>query len=77
MDSDQLQAMTRLYESHADAVMRYAQRRSDRETAEEVVAQVFLVAWRRRGALPDDALPWLYGVARRALSRAAQGRGEA
>lgn len=68
MDGDQLQAFTRLYECHADAVMRYALRRSDRETAEEVTAQVFLVAWRRRTALPDDALPWLYGVARRALA---------
>lgn len=68
MDDDRLQAFTRLYESHADAVMRYALRRSDRETAEEVTAQVFLVAWRRRTALPDDALPWLYGVARRALA---------
>ncbi|HEV2981640.1 MAG TPA: sigma-70 family RNA polymerase sigma factor [Solirubrobacteraceae bacterium] len=57
-----------LYERHAGAVFRYALRRSDRETAEEVTAQVFLVAWRRRGALPEDPLPWLYGVARRALA---------
>jgi RNA polymerase sigma-70 factor (ECF subfamily) len=68
VDGDQLQAFTRLYECHAEAVMRYALRRSDREMAEEVTAQVFLVAWRRRTALPDDALPWLYGVARRALA---------
>jgi RNA polymerase sigma-70 factor, ECF subfamily len=73
MDSDQLRAIGTLYERHADAVMRYAVRRSDRETAEEVTAQVFLVAWRRRGALPDDALPWLYGVARRALSEQRRG----
>jgi RNA polymerase sigma-70 factor, ECF subfamily len=68
VEGDQVEEITRLYERHAAAVHRYALRRSDREIADEVTAQVFLVAWRRRSALPEDALPWLYGVARRALS---------
>lgn len=68
MTGDELQAVTRLYESYADAVHRYALRRSDRETADEVTAQVFMVAWRRRTAVPEQALPWLYGVARKALA---------
>jgi RNA polymerase sigma factor (sigma-70 family) len=68
VETDQIEAISELYERHAAAVHRYALRRSDRETAEEVTAQVFLVAWRRRATLPDDALPWLYGVARRVLS---------
>lgn len=63
-----MDAIGRLYESHAAAVHSYALRRSDRETADEVTAQVFLVAWRRRSVVPEDALPWLYGVARRALA---------
>lgn len=63
-----MQAVTRLYERYADAVHRYALRRSDPESAEEVTAQVFMVAWRRRSAVPEDALPWLYGVARKALA---------
>jgi RNA polymerase sigma-70 factor, ECF subfamily len=73
MDDHQLQAVTSLYERHAEAVHRYALRRSDRETAEEVTAQVFMVAWRRRSVLPEDALPWLYGVARRALAEHRRG----
>ena len=68
MDGEQIQAISRLYERHAPAVHRYALRRSDPDTAEEVTAQVFLVAWRRRDALPQEPLPWLYGVARRALA---------
>ena len=68
MHADERQAITELYERHAAALHRYALSRSDRETAEEVTAQVFLVAWRRRAALPDDPLPWLYGVARRSLA---------
>jgi RNA polymerase sigma-70 factor, ECF subfamily len=73
MSGDELQAVTRLYERHAGAVHRYALRRSDRETAEEITAQVFMVAWRRRSALPEDPLPWLYGVARRALAEQRRG----
>jgi RNA polymerase sigma-70 factor (ECF subfamily) len=68
MDADQREVISELYERHAAAVHHYALRRSDSETAEEVTAQVFLVAWRRRSALPEDPLPWLYGVARRALA---------
>ncbi len=68
MTGDEVQAVTRLYERYAGAVHRYALRRSDPETAEEITAQVFMVAWRRRSALPEEALPWLYGVARKALA---------
>jgi RNA polymerase sigma-70 factor, ECF subfamily len=66
--SNSADAIGGLYESHAAAVHGYALRRSDRDTADEVTAQVFLVAWRRRAEVPEEALPWLYGVARRALA---------
>ena len=57
------------YRAHAGAVRTYAARRSDGQTAEEVVADVFLVAWRRLDDVPEeDPLPWLLGVARRALA---------
>ncbi len=35
---------------------------SGRETAEEVVADTFAVAWRRRDRIPDGPLPWLYAI---------------
>ncbi len=63
-----MQVIGRLYERHAEAVRSYALRRSTPEMADEVTAQVFLVAWRRRSAVPEDALPWLLGVARRVLA---------
>jgi RNA polymerase sigma-70 factor, ECF subfamily len=68
MTGDELQAVTELYERYAGAVHCYALRRSDREIADEVTAQVFTVAWRRRSELPAEPLPWLYGVARRVLA---------
>jgi RNA polymerase sigma-70 factor, ECF subfamily len=62
-----------LYVRHASAVMAYALRRTDRATAEEVVSEVFLLAWRRRDAVGDDELAWLLGVARRVLANARRG----
>jgi len=52
-----------LYEEHFEAVRRYAWRREP-SIADDVVAETFLVAWRRLDAVPDSARPWLIGVAR-------------
>lgn len=60
-----------LYRTHWPAVLRYASRRSDPDTARDVVAETFLVAWRKHSAIPEDPgqiEPWLYGVARRVLA---------
>jgi RNA polymerase sigma factor (sigma-70 family) len=48
-------------------VRAYALRRAAPDAAQDVVADTFLVAWRRLEDVPDDALPWLYGVARRVV----------
>lgn len=56
-----------LFDAHADRVYRYALRRAPAD-ADEVVSETFLVAWRRAADIPDDALPWLLGVARRVLA---------
>jgi len=66
----------RLYAAHVDRVLGYALRRVDRpEDAADVVAETFLVAWRRLGEVPegDEARPWLYGVARRTLANQRRG----
>jgi len=58
----------RLFHAHADVVLAYALRRTDPDTAQEVVSETFGVAWRRFSDIPDRALPWLLGVARRVLA---------
>jgi RNA polymerase sigma-70 factor (ECF subfamily) len=60
-------------------VLAYALRRTSREEAEEVVAETFIVAWRRLPEVPDDPIPWLLAVARRVLAnqRRATGRRKA
>jgi RNA polymerase sigma-70 factor, ECF subfamily len=55
-------------EAHTAAVLAYALRRTSREDAADVVAETFLVAWRRLDDVDErSALPWLYAVARRVL----------
>jgi RNA polymerase sigma-70 factor (ECF subfamily) len=58
-------AFTTLYRRHADSVYNYCFRRlGDWSAAEDLVAIVFLEAWRRRDAevTPGKVLPWLYGI---------------
>ncbi|MFE9657864.1 RNA polymerase sigma factor [Micromonospora sp. NPDC006431] len=54
-----------MYRAHYRQVYAYAVARAGRQLADEVVAETFLVAWRRLPALPRAApLPWLLAVAR-------------
>jgi GDPmannose 4,6-dehydratase len=58
------------YAAHAPAILAYARRRVGAVDADDLLAQVFSVAWRRLDELPappEDRL-WLYGVARRVVA---------
>jgi RNA polymerase sigma-70 factor (ECF subfamily) len=58
-----------LVDRHHPALYAFARRRlADREAIEDVLADTFLVAWRRRTEIPDPPLPWLYGVCLRTIS---------
>ena len=66
--------LTQLYEEHSDAVFRYAARRqSSREDAEDVLVEVYTVAWRRRTVVPEQALPWLYRTAANTIAHVVRG----
>lgn len=56
-------------------VVRYLARRVGDDTARDLAAEVFAVAWRRRRSVPLDPLPWLYGVARRVVANETRRRG--
>lgn len=61
----------KLYREEGRAILEYALRRvEEREDAADVVAETFLVAWRRLGEVPlgGGARLWLYGVARLTLA---------
>jgi RNA polymerase sigma-70 factor, ECF subfamily len=62
-----------LYSEHYGRVLAYVLRRAPAAAAADVVADVFLVAWRRLERVPDEPLPWLLGVARKTLANERRG----
>jgi RNA polymerase sigma-70 factor (ECF subfamily) len=64
----------------AEPLRRFLLRRTDADTADDVLADTLLVLWRRIDEVPtpapqqpispDDVLPWCYGVARGCLANA-------
>lgn len=64
---------TGLYHDNYRMLLAYARRRVDEQTADEVVADTFLVAWRRRDEVPEGfERAWLFGVARNTILTAAR-----
>ncbi|MCW2967732.1 MAG: polymerase, sigma-24 subunit, subfamily [Solirubrobacteraceae bacterium] len=61
-----------LWARHHRRVHAYALRRTDRSSAQDVVSETFLTAWRRRADLPTDEMPWLLGIARHVLANHAR-----
>ena len=65
--------------AYADAypdVLRFVTRRVHPGQAEDVVAEVFLVVWRRLGDMPiasGDARAWIFGIARRVILNTTRG----
>ena len=58
-----------VFDAHLTSVQRYCARRLRPADANDAVAEVFLVAWRRIRQMPegDESLPWLLGVARNVI----------
>ena len=53
-----------VYSEHLPAVSRYLARRVERDAVEDLAADVFALAWRKRAAVtPGEELPWLYRIA--------------
>lgn len=57
-----------LFERYGPEVLAYARRRTDSASADDVTSEVFVIAWRRLDAIPQDPLPWLLGCARKVLA---------
>ncbi|MFI6739299.1 RNA polymerase sigma factor [Nonomuraea sp. NPDC050451] len=66
---DPEERFTDLYDRHYRSVLGYALLRAERDLAEDVSSETFLVAWRRLDDVPEPPLPWLLGVARNLLAK--------
>lgn len=66
-----------LFDRHYRPVYAYCRRRTSADLVDDVVAETFLVAWRRLDAVPSglEALPWLFAVAYRVLGNQRRGAG--
>jgi RNA polymerase sigma factor (sigma-70 family) len=75
--SDEKDRFRSMFELRYPAIHSYVLRRLGPSSNDvvDVTAQVFAVAWRRRRDIPKspEDLPWLYGVARRIVSRHRRG----
>jgi RNA polymerase sigma-70 factor (ECF subfamily) len=60
---DPVRRFTMLYREHHSRVRDFAYRRVGADLADDIVADTFLVTWRRINDVPDAAVPWLFRVA--------------
>jgi RNA polymerase sigma-70 factor (ECF subfamily) len=79
MPADPRAIISALFEEHFDTLLAYARRRTtDMSDAEDIVADTFVVVWRRMADMPPieaERLPWLYGIARRIIANQRRGAG--
>ena len=61
-----------LYRAHHGDVLRYARRRVPAHEADDVVAEVFTTAWRRRSEVPGIDRLWLLATAHHHVHHAAR-----
>jgi RNA polymerase sigma-70 factor, ECF subfamily len=57
-----------IYERHREDVTLYVRRRVAPDSVDDVVAETFLVCWRKLDQVPRESLPWLYAVSRKTLA---------
>lgn len=62
-----------LFDAHHERLLKFAARRVGAETAQDIVAEVFATAWRRRREVPDPATGWLFQVARNVVMHEQRG----
>lgn len=73
-ESDRRQRFEAIAEEVFGPLQRYLRRRARPADAEDALAEVMLTVWRRLEDVPSgNALPWCYGIARRALANQRRG----
>jgi RNA polymerase sigma-70 factor (ECF subfamily) len=63
-EPDEATRFAALYAASRAQVYAYAVSKAGRQLADEIVSEVFVIAWRRFEVVPDPPLPWLLTVAR-------------
>jgi RNA polymerase sigma-70 factor (ECF subfamily) len=58
----------RIYREHYKDVLRFVLRRASADEAQDIVAETFVVVWRRLDDLAGSSRPWIFGIARKVLA---------
>lgn len=72
-DEQRKASVDRWFRLHSDRVLAFLLHRADRETALDVLQEVYLLAFKKADNVPEQALGWLFAAARRLLANAQRG----
>ena len=72
-DADRRALLDAWFHAYADRVLAYLLHRTDAQTAQDVLQEVFVTAFRKAEAVPQPPIGWLFGTARRLLANAHRG----
>lgn len=73
-DADRCALLDAWFRAYADRVLAYLQHRTDPQTAQDLLQEVFMIAFAKAPELPQPPLGWLFGTARRVLANRYRGR---
>ena len=68
-DAERRAVVDRWFRTDAARVLGYLLHRTDPQTAQDVLQEVFVTAFGKADQVPEPALGWLFGTARRLLAR--------
>lgn len=60
---------TAMYREVYPYLLRFVRRRVEADVVDDVVADVFTVAWRRWTSAPEDVRPWVFAIAHRVMAQ--------
>ena len=72
-DVDRRDLLDGWFRAYADRVLAYLLHRADPQTAQDVLQEVFVIAFRKADEVPAPPLGWLFGTARRVLANRRRG----
>ena len=61
------------FRTYADRLLAYLLHRTDRETAQDVLQELFMTAYRKAPDVPEPPVGWLFATARRLLANKRRG----
>jgi RNA polymerase sigma-70 factor, ECF subfamily len=72
-DAERRAVLDRWFRAYAARVLSYLLHRTDHQTAQDVLQEVFVTAFSKVDQVPDPPLGWLFGTARRLLANRYRG----